>query len=553
VQAVLAARIDRLHGRDKAVLEAAAVIGREFSEPVLQRVIGLDSHELLESLGRLCAAELLFEQAVYPVPQYVFKHPLTEEVAYRTQLSERRTRFHAAAAAALAEMDPDRLDEIAGLVSNHWEQAREPVQAAHWGARAAIWAGQSHPADALRHWRRVRTLLQDAHDDPEAAGLALGASLWILQFGWRQGLSDDEVETVWREGTALAERTGNTWAKTALYGSHALSRGMVGAVSEALEHSLEGLRLARELHYHELELSGGTPYWMSLLGETTATIDHLTERIERMGEDYDLGRQVVGFSTLIWSTFFLGLTLAENGRIDEARTTVDRAVRLAREHDDVESLGWAHTQYAMTDYFSGEVRDGLEHVREGAEIAERIGSPFSRVIAYCVMGYGHLARGEWIEAIEVEEEALRIMSASRTGLQYEPLALAAVAEAQLGLGDTEGARASAERGADVAAREHMRRFEAQCRVILGRALSRSQPTEAGAELDRALELIGDDFVSFVPRVSEARADLHAMHGRAAARDQLLREALSGYERIGAHGHARRVRDRLAGRVGTAVD
>jgi len=449
-------------------------------------------------------------------------------------------------------MDPDRLDENAGLVSNHWEQAREPVQAAHWGARAAIWAGQSHPADALRHWRRVRTLLQDEHDDPEAAGLALGASLWILQFGWRQGLSDDEVETVWREGMALSERTGNTWAKTVLYGSHALSRGMVGAVSEALEYSLEGQRLARELQDLELEMSGGANYWLALLGETRATIESVTERIERMGEDYDLGRRVLGFSTLIWSTFFLGLVLTENGRIDEARTTVDRALRLARDHDDIESLAWAHTQYAMLDYFSGEVRDGLEHARAGAEIAERIGSPFSRVIAYCVMGYGHLARREWIEAIEVEEEALRIMSASRTGLQYEPLALAAVAEAQLGLGDLEGARASAQRGADLAARADMRRFEAQCRVILGCALTRSHPAEADAELGRALELIGDDFVSYLPRVSEARADLHGMHGRTPARDQLLREALEGYERIGAHGHARRMRDRLAGRVGSAA-
>ena len=59
-------------------------------------------------------------------------------------------------------------------------------------------------------------------------------------------------------------------------------------------------------------------------------------------------------------------------------------------------------------------------------------------------------------------------------------------------------------------------------------------------------------MSFLPRVSEARADLHGMHGRAAARDQLLREALEGYERIGAHGHARRVCDRLAGRVGSAA-
>lgn len=83
------------------------------------------------------------------------------------------------------------------------------------------------------------------------------------------------------------------------------------------------------------------------------------------------------------------------------------------------------------------------------------------MIAYCVMGYGHPARKRWAEALEVEEEALRIIERLRTGLQYEPLALAAVAEAQLVLGDLDGARASARRGAEVAARSNTRRFDAQ--------------------------------------------------------------------------------------------
>jgi hypothetical protein len=56
-----------------------------------------------------------------------------------------------------------------------------------------------------------------------------------------------------------------------------------------------------------------------------------------------------------------------------------------------------------------------------------------------------------------------------------------------------------------------------------------------------------------PAVSEARADQHGMHGRVAARDESLRDALEGYERIGAQGHARRVRDRLAGAVGATVE
>ena len=553
VQAVLAARIDRLDERDKSVLEAAAVIGREFSGPVLQRVTELESHELLESLGRLCSAELVFERALYPVPQYVFKHPLTEEVAYHMQLGERCARTHAAVADALEETEGDRLDEIAGLISNHWEQAHEPVKAASWGARAATWAGQSHPADALRHWRRVRMLLKDSHDQSEATGLALGACLWILQFGWRQGLSDDEVEAVWREGLALAELSRNTWAKSAVYGSHAVSRGMVGAVAEALEHALEAQRLARGLDALELEMSVGTPYWMDLLGDTKAAIQVLTERIERMGEDYDLGRTVIGFSVLIWSHLFLAQMLAENGRLDEARPLSDHALRLAREHDDIESLGWTHNQYALLDYHSGEVRDGLAHARAGVEIAERTGSAFQRATAYCLLGFAHLARREFAQAIEVEEEALRIMNDTRTGMQYEPLALAALAEGQLERDDMEGASETAERGVQLAARYGMRTHEGQCRMVLGRALTRSRPTEARAELDRALELIGTDYVALEPRIHEALADLAAMHDPEQSYERQLRPALEGYERIGATGHARRLREQIAGRTGTAVE
>jgi tetratricopeptide (TPR) repeat protein len=250
---------------------------------------------------------------------------------------------------------------------------------------------------------------------------------------------------------------------------------------------------------------------------------------------------------------FVAQMLAENGRLDEARPLSDHALHLAREHDDIESLGWTHNQYALLDYHSGEVRDGLAHARAGVEIAERTGSAFQRTTAYCLLGFAHLARGEWVEAIEVEEEALRIMNDRRTGMQYEPLSLAALAEAQLGLGDDEGARETADRGAELAARYGMRTHEAHCRTMLGRALSRSRPTEARAELDHALELVADDYVALVPRIHEALADLAEIHDGDSASERRLREAIRIYERIGAYGHAGRLRERLAGRANTAVE
>src|SRR5262249_28833476 len=111
VQAVLAARIDRLPEAAKAVLQTAAVIGREFTEPVLRRVVEGPPEVLAGALAALTRCELVFEQALYPEAAYAFKHPLTHEVAYRSQLAERRRRVHARVAEALADLGAGSLDE----------------------------------------------------------------------------------------------------------------------------------------------------------------------------------------------------------------------------------------------------------------------------------------------------------------------------------------------------------------------------------------------------------------------------------------------------------
>jgi class 3 adenylate cyclase len=95
VQPLLASRIDRLAEREKRVLQIAAVIGVEFSEPVLARVAHLPERELGAALDALKQAEFVYEEAIYPVAEYAFKHPLTQEVALTSQLRERRARLHA--------------------------------------------------------------------------------------------------------------------------------------------------------------------------------------------------------------------------------------------------------------------------------------------------------------------------------------------------------------------------------------------------------------------------------------------------------------------------
>ena len=121
VQAVLAARVDRLEEREKQVLQTAAVIGRQFTEPILRRVVELPETDLARALEKLAAAEFIFEQALYPQAEYIFKHALTQEVAYHSLLTERRQTLHERTAQAIEALFAEPARRALGA-------ARAPLQ-----------------------------------------------------------------------------------------------------------------------------------------------------------------------------------------------------------------------------------------------------------------------------------------------------------------------------------------------------------------------------------------------------------------------------------------
>ena len=107
VQGVLAARIDRLAPDEKALLQQLAVIGREFPLSLVRQVITQPEDELYRLLASLQRKEFLYEQPAFPEVEYIFKHALTQEVAYGTVLQERRKALHERTAQAMEALYRD--------------------------------------------------------------------------------------------------------------------------------------------------------------------------------------------------------------------------------------------------------------------------------------------------------------------------------------------------------------------------------------------------------------------------------------------------------------
>jgi predicted ATPase len=119
VQAILAARIDRLPPEEKRLLQTAAVIGTEVPLPLLQAIAEMPEAALHRSLSHLQAAEFLYETRLFPEPKYIFKHALTHELAYGSLLQERRRALHAQIVAASERLDPDHLAEQVERLAQH--------------------------------------------------------------------------------------------------------------------------------------------------------------------------------------------------------------------------------------------------------------------------------------------------------------------------------------------------------------------------------------------------------------------------------------------------
>src|SRR4030095_8835771 len=113
VQAILASRIDRLASEDKQLLQTASIIGKDVPFTLLLAIAELAEEDLRRGLGRLQAAEFLYEIRLFPDLEYTFKHALTHEVAYGGVLHERRRAMHAQIVGAIETLHADRLAEHA--------------------------------------------------------------------------------------------------------------------------------------------------------------------------------------------------------------------------------------------------------------------------------------------------------------------------------------------------------------------------------------------------------------------------------------------------------
>ena len=152
LQAVIAARIDRLEPTAKRCVGAAAVIGSRFDADLLTAL------DVDPALDQPVKAELIDKVGAGPDADYVFHHPLIRAVAYESQLKSDRAELHRRLADVIEARDPTSVDQNAALIAEHVQAAGDVVGAYGWHMRAGTWLSQRDIAAADRSWERAREL-----------------------------------------------------------------------------------------------------------------------------------------------------------------------------------------------------------------------------------------------------------------------------------------------------------------------------------------------------------------------------------------------------------
>ncbi|MFI5374606.1 MAG: AAA family ATPase [Candidatus Rokuibacteriota bacterium] len=366
VQAILAARIDRLSTEDKRLLQAAAVIGTDVPFALLLAVAELPEEDLRRGLGHLQAAEFLYETRLFPDLEYTFKHSLTHEVTYGSLLQERRRDLHARLVAAIETLHRDRLGEQIERLAHHalrgevWEKAAPYLRQA--GLKAA---GRSALPEAREWLEQALEVLAALPETPSTQAQGFDIRLELRPLLGQLGEYRRVMERL-REAEAIALALNDDRRRGRVCAVMTNAHSQLGELDEALAFGTRALAIAARGGDLSLRLLTTTYLEQAhyFRGEHRRAVELATDNLAALpaGSDYEAFGAAMPLA--IYDRYLLVRSLAQLGRFAEATRYEGEALRLAEPTRHAYPVGMAHMAASWLHLLAGDWARGralVEH------------------------------------------------------------------------------------------------------------------------------------------------------------------------------------------------
>jgi class 3 adenylate cyclase/tetratricopeptide (TPR) repeat protein len=478
IQGIIAARMDRLEENLKRTMQVASVIGRDFAFRILQAITEM-REELKSCLLNLQGLEFIYEKNLFPELEYIFKHALTQEVAYNSLLLKRRKEIHDRIGSAMEELYVERLEEFYEMLAYHYARSDNLEKACRYsrlsGEKAE--ANYSH-REAFDFYKSARDLLnklpETAENKKEKIEVLylMGRTLSLLGF-------PEGALGMLQEGERLSKELGNEWYLARFYNLIGFYYSFKGDPQLGMKYSEDAFKEARKNRDIELmaPLAFGLFTSYSPAGEYYKIADMAPEVIDLI-EKAESESDFFSMSTTPYSMLcsYCGQAMMSLGAFDKGKPFLEKALGNAAKMNDLIALGHVETIYGHFYIAKGDWEPSKEHFEKGIKHGEEAKFAIISAISWSGLGFTCAMLGDPETGKRHAEKGLKIHRESGVEM-FLSLAHYQLGWIHLSLGDLKNARSLAKEALRLSQKNNEKAIEGSSWLLLGAILGKTEPLQ----------------------------------------------------------------------------
>ena len=477
IQGIIAARLDRLEENLKRTMQVASVIGRDFAFRILQTITGL-REELKSYLLNLQGLEFIYEKNLFPELEYIFKHALTQEVAYNSLLHKRRKEIHEKIGKALEELYPERLEEFYEMLAYHYSRSDNFEKACHYlklsGKKAE---GKFCSWEAIGFYKETIDMLNRQPEEGKSKREKLEVihltTFPMLHLGY-----PEDLLPMLQEGERLSKELDDKRNLVMIYGRMGSYFAHIGKPLRGMKYAESAFEEARKTR--DLDLIAPAAFELCAptmgAGEFHKTVDvavsvlNLIEKTKRQSDFF--GQSVNVYSTLCARC---GGSMSYLGHFHEAEAVLEKGVLNATAIGDLRALAVVELYFGHMFWAKGAWEDAKEHYEICIKHSEEMKWPMVLSLAWSGLGHACSFLGDQVTAAKNIEKGLKIQLDAGIGwwLSWHYVFLSAV---RFNSGDLKGALDFIEKALQISQKNAGKFLEGLSLIWMGRIVGRSDPS-----------------------------------------------------------------------------
>ena len=492
IQDVIMARVDSLPEGAKSVLQTGSAIGREFSCELIKRVTGIPEREINPHLSALRDSELLYERGIYPQATYIFRHSLTQEVAYDSLLLKRKQEIHERIGQAIEELYSDRLEEFYEVLAHHYSRSENLEKAYQYLKLSGDKATQSYSTwEAFRFYKQATDVINALPESDENKRRGVEVRLLMLTLMQALEYPEDTLQII-QEGERLSRDLCDERSLVQFYSSIGFYYSYKGDPIQGVKYCEDAFQEAEKLQDIQLMVPIGFDLCLSYMvpgdylkiAEVAPRVIALIESTQMESESF--GR---GFSIYPFFLAAYGYSVGSLGNFKKGEALCEKALRFAFEVNDLWCRAFAEFMYGNLFADKGDGKKTVEHFQNAIRYAEeaQIAAILGR--AWTGLGWGYYLLGELETARTHLEKGIELSHSAglSTRLSGNHFYSGAV---HIKLGDLENARICIDEALNLSRKNNEKAVEGVSLILLGKIMGKADISQSGEAEESILHGIG---------------------------------------------------------------